>query len=122
MLRPYTTPSPFQQLRELLRQLRADPRLLVLEEDESVAPGLPEVPHRAHPLLEVLLRVTFVAQPEVTKVRRGHERCRALLRVRDAQRGVPLPQHLVDLVRKPGLVAELPGTADVGWELGQQIA
>src|SRR5881396_3291125 len=94
----------------------------MLEEDEGVAPLPAELLHLPGPLLEILLRVPLVAQPEVTEVRRGHERRRGLVRVRDTQRGVPFAQELVDVVRKPGLVAELPGTADVGRELRQEIA
>src|SRR5437867_6474827 len=103
----------YQAGRKLLPQLRANPRLLMLEEDEGVLPLPAELLHLPGPLLEILLRVALVAQPEVTEVRRGHERGRGLVRVRDTQRGVPFAQQLVDVVRKPGLVAELPGTADV---------
>src|SRR5256714_279639 len=121
MLRPYAPHSRLQELVELLRQLRPDPRLLVLEENERVLPPLAQLLHRLGPLLEILLLVALVAQPHVAEVGGRDERGMPLLRVRHAQRGVGGAQRRVHVVREPGLVAELPGAAQVGGELREQV-
>src|SRR6267143_3650536 len=110
-----------KQGRELLRQLWPDARLFVLEEDERVLPLLPQRLHRLGPVLEILRCVPLVAQPHVAEVGSGDERGMPLLRVRDAQRGVPHPQRLIYVVREPRRVTELPGAPQVRRELGEEI-
>src|SRR6266704_5539081 len=109
------------QLRELLRQLRPDPRLLVLEEDERVLPALPQLLHLLGPLLQVFLLVALVAQPQVAEVGRAHDGRVAVFRVRHAQRRVRGSQRAVYVVREPRCVAEFPCTPEIGGELGEQV-
>src|SRR5437773_722851 len=72
----------------------------------------PDLLHLAGPARQVLTGVALVPQAKVAEVRRADERRVTVLGVGDAQRRVPGAQHVVDVVREPALMAELPGGAD----------
>ncbi len=88
-------------------KLRTLPFFFVLEVDEHVAAAGRPVPDDVGPARDVVRRVAFVAQPEVSVVRRDLHRRGQLLAVGDAERQVARAQPRVDLVVEPRGVAEL---------------
>src|SRR5512140_2833040 len=91
--------SGFQPLRERARELWSARLVLVLEEDVGRIPLLGGEALR--PGVEVRLRVILAAEAEVTPLRGGHERRRALLVVRDAQGRAGGAQERVHVVVEP---------------------
>src|SRR5207249_4737041 len=103
-----------EQSFEPLGERGPGPAILVLEEDEGVAPAGADAANRLHPGLEARVRVVHRAKPEVPPVG-GGQRGRGLVLVLDDGQGrVARTQPVVDVVGEPGLVPELPGHAELG--------
>src|SRR5882672_9331386 len=81
--------------------------LLVLEEDEGVAPRGADGPDRLEPAPELRVRVLDGAESEVAPARGRDRGRRAVLILHDRERRVLRAEERVDLVGEPGRVAEL---------------
>src|ERR1041384_2712013 len=115
-------PTPGVEVRrELLGELRALPRLLVLEEDERVSPACSQGSHTTSPGLEVRRLVPLVAQAEVADVPCRLERGMAVLGIGDAQRGVGGAQRGIRVLGEPRRRPEFPCAAQVRGEQRQEV-
>ena len=119
--------GPARRGRQLERQLRPAPDLVVAEEDEHVVAGGKERGQPVGPAADLVGRVVVPAQPQVQERRRPAQGRRlGLVRiVRRAQRGPRGRQGRDRLVRLPGGIPQLDGQWQVARprrQEGRQLA
>src|SRR2546422_118396 len=103
-------------------EVPAASRLLVLEEDERLAPAAADLAEPRDPGVQRLVPVLDRAEPHVAPVRRRDGRRRARLGVGDAEGGVARPEQAVGLVVEPARVTELERHPEPRRELGEEVA